>query len=247
MKNHLSQEEVIIVTGGANGLGRAIAIWFANKGCRAIVFDKTPQREISAELLKTIYRYIEIDITDVTQLDKSLNEIIQDIGRIDTLVNNAGIKIFNKLELLTTEEIQKAISVNFFALAVLTKKLIPIFKKQGYGNIINISSRAGFSGYQNGSIYCATKSAVNIFTQALAEELRGSNIRINTICPQNIATPENLANPKLNKTDLVSMENVIRAIDLVLQKKNSGRIIPIMTKKEIFISSIKNIKKYLLK
>jgi short-subunit dehydrogenase len=241
--NKSKSQKIILITGAAQGLGREIALWYAKKGEKVIVLDKTSKEQIELSFLENIYSYNSADITDTEKTDALIEKIISEAGRIDVLINNAAIKIFGELEALNVNNIEQAIKTNITALILMTKRVLPVFVRQGYGDVINISSNAAFNGYKKGSVYCATKSAVNLFTQAIAKEFTGENIKINCICPQNIATPENLGKSYLDKNKLIPTEKVIKAIEKVLRSKCSGRLIPVISRRTLLKNILEDFKR----
>jgi 3-oxoacyl-[acyl-carrier protein] reductase len=127
---------------------------------------------------------IACDVSDDSQV-KNLAEEVSKIGKLDILINNAGVAYYKNLDENTEEEIDKMIDVNLRGLIKTTKELIPLMNK---GLLINISSGAGKQGFPGLAVYCATKFAVIGFTEALAGELEGKGIRAYTVCPGDTQT-----------------------------------------------------------
>jgi NAD(P)-dependent dehydrogenase (short-subunit alcohol dehydrogenase family) len=172
----------ILITGTSAGIGRATALYFANKGWNVIATMRSPEKE--TEL-------IEFDNILVTQLDVENKETIgiaiaqgiEKFGNIDVIVNNAGYGAFGIFEAATDEQIQRQFNVNVFGLMRVTKAILPHFRKNREGLIINITSQGGRITFPAYSLYHATKFAVNGFTEALMYELATLNIRVKIVEP----------------------------------------------------------------
>ena len=184
---------VALVTGGSRGIGYAIAIELAKRGfCIVVNNDMRPQEGL--EVVNEIKRmgqpvmYIQADISDPTQVEKMVEKAINEFGRIDVLINNAGIIEDNRLENMDLDSWNRVISVNLTGTFNCTKTVIKYMKRQGGGKIINISSVVGEIGNIGQSNYAASKGGVIAFTKTVAKEYAKNGININAVAPGFIKT-----------------------------------------------------------
>jgi cyclopentanol dehydrogenase len=181
-----------IVTGGGQGIGRAICETFAREGATVWVPDFFADRaKATADAINAAGGKAHADQVDVTREDSvkgMLDRAISKLGRIDVFVNNAGVDILKSLEEMTVEDFDRLMAVNVRGVFLCCKHIIPHFKKNGKGNIINMGSSAGYIGAPFQTVYCASKGAVHQLTKALAVELTQVNIRVNAIAPGGVKT-----------------------------------------------------------
>lgn len=188
--------KVAIVTGGSSGIGEAIAKRLASEGAAVAVnysrSDKAAQKVVSdIEAAGGRSKAFRADCSDVADIRRFIAEVGEEFKRIDILVNNAGtFKTVPVSE--TTEEIWDAqIDLNLKGTFFCVQSVLPWFRKQGGGKVINLSSIAGVDAFPNCPAYCASKGGVSLLTKALATELASENINVNAIAPGNVATPIN--------------------------------------------------------
>lgn len=186
------QGKTAIVTGGGQGIGRAIAMTFANEGATVWIADCFPDRakEVANEITKaggTAYGD-EVDVTKEPSVKGMFERAVAKLGHLDVLVNNAGVEVLKTIEETTAEDFDRVFAVNVRGVFLCCKHAIPYFKKQGKGNIVNMGSSAGYIGAPFQSVYCASKGAVHQLTKALAVECTPANIRINAIAPGGVKT-----------------------------------------------------------
>ena len=132
---------------------------------------------------------LAFDISDLRSIPDRAKEAITLLdGRIDVLVNNAGVGVFPMIGEITEEDLKQVYTTNVFGLALLTQEMVPYFKSQQYGNIINIGSTASLKGFARGSVYAASKFAVRGMTQSWQAELRKDNIRVSLVNPSEVTT-----------------------------------------------------------
>ena len=180
--------KVVIVTGGAMGIGRAIADGFHAKGARVVVADRDGAESSAAEMSTMNNRALGVvcDVSSAQDTAALANSVLNEFGRIDILVNNAGIysslepKPFEELEV---DEWRRILDVNVVGQFLACKAVVPTMKSQGGGRIVNISSGTPFKGVPYMLHYVASKGAVNAITKALAKELGGSGILVNGVAP----------------------------------------------------------------
>jgi 3-oxoacyl-[acyl-carrier protein] reductase len=185
--------KVALVTGSSRGIGRAIAIELAKSGIDISVNDHAnPQEglEVVDEINKIGQRaiYIQADVSDHNQVESMVEEILDTFGRIDILINNAGIVMDKKLENMEIDQWNRVISVNLTGVFNCTKSVIRYMKKQGKGKIINIASVVGEIGNIGQSNYSASKGGVISFTKTVAKEYVKEGIIVNAVAPGFIKT-----------------------------------------------------------
>ncbi|MGI1690610.1 elongation factor P 5-aminopentanone reductase [Thermoanaerobacter uzonensis] len=188
--------KVAIVTGGAGDIGREICIELAKEGASmAIHYNNSYEQAVKLrEYIKSNFSYAEIfkaDISDRQQVDNMIDSIYNEFGRIDYLVNNAGIAQIKPFIEITEEDWDRMMNVNLKGLFNCTQSVLRYMLPQKYGSIINISSIWGISGASCEVHYSASKGGIIAFTKALAKELGPSKIRVNCIAPGVIDTRMN--------------------------------------------------------
>ena len=187
--------KVILVTGASRGIGRAIAIELASKGA-AIAINYSKDDEGAKATLENVIKnggygkLFKKDISNYNNCRELIDEVIGTFGKLDVLVNNAGISKFGLLMDMSLEEINDLVNTNLMGAIYLSKLAINNMMRNG-GNIINISSVWGEVGASCEVIYSATKGGLNLFTKALAKEVASFNIRVNSVAPGVINTEMN--------------------------------------------------------
>ena len=178
----------IIITGGSLGIGKETARDLVEKGANVLITGRSEDRLIEAKNY-TGSSIIEFDISDHVNLQKNTKACIDILGgRVDVLINNAGIGVRRSIDELNIDDFLKVFNVNVFGLALFTKEIIPYMIKESYGTIINIGYTASLKGYKNGSIYSSSKFAVRCLTQCWQAELRPYNIRVCQVNPSEVTT-----------------------------------------------------------
>lgn len=175
-------DRVVLITGGAGGMGRAIAARFLEAGARVAASDLNPQN------LEAGVFGIAADVTKVADCERMVKETVAKFGRLDVLVAGAGIWTEGPADEATEAEYDKVMDVNLKGLFFTNRYAIPELEKTG-GIILNIASDAGLVGNAGAAIYCASKGGVVLLTKALAVELAPRGIRAVAICPGDVATP----------------------------------------------------------
>ena len=185
--------KVAFITGGTRGIGKKIAITLAKDGYDiAINYGKENDdlENIKNEIEKTNVKFLAVkgDVTDIDSTQQMVNDIIKEYGKIDVLVNNAGITKDTLLVRMKKEEFEDVIDVNLIGTFNITKNVIPYMIKQRKGRIINISSVVGISGNAGQTNYSASKAGIIGFTKSLAKEVGSRNILVNAVAPGFIET-----------------------------------------------------------
>lgn len=183
--------KVAVVTGGAQGLGEAIAQRLSEEGCTVWIFDL---KQDGADAATRIHQatghpvyFAQVDISQETQIAEAFLRVAETSGIVDILVNNAAQFIFRGVE-ATKEEWQRILDVNIIGTSLVTQHCLPLMKKTGAGAIINLSSVSGFIGQPSFATYNATKFAIRGLTKCWAIDLSAFKIRVNSVCPGYIRT-----------------------------------------------------------
>lgn len=182
------KNKVALVTGGSEGIGFGIAKVFAEHGAIVAITGREIHKLEKAK--EELGGKIKTSVADITQIElcaATVNEVLNDFGRLDVLVNNAGLGIFKPLSQTTIEDFDALFNTNVRGLFALTQAAIPELKKTR-GNIINIGSVLGMRPMPVYSVYSASKAAVIMLTQLWAKEL-APDIRVNTVSPGGVETP----------------------------------------------------------
>lgn len=182
------KDKICIVTGAARGIGQAIALEFIDQGAEVYGFDLTEGSLKRLEEENPRFHAVYADITDREAVKSSFLEIKKTAGRIDVLVNNAGIVQNNRLGMIARDQTEKMFLVNVIALMELTQLAARVMSRQGGGSIVNMASITGVVGSPGQSAYAATKGAVIAFTKSAAKELAPMNVRVNAVAPGIVKT-----------------------------------------------------------
>ena len=185
--------KVALISGGARGQGAIEARMFAEEGASVVIGDILDEagRQTEAELQELGYNvtYVHLDVTSESDWDAAVQAAVSSYGKLDILLNNAGILIRKNIEETTETDWDRIFAVNAKGVFLGTKAAIPVMRENGGGSIINISSTAGLVGSPNGSAsYTATKGAVRLFTKSTAIQHAREGIRCNSIHPGPIET-----------------------------------------------------------
>ncbi|MBI2145812.1 3-oxoacyl-[acyl-carrier-protein] reductase [Candidatus Woesearchaeota archaeon] len=185
--------EVALVTGSLRGIGRAIALELAKNGADIVVNNSKflPEGEELANEIRKIGRkstYIPTDISNYQKVEEMVKQIIEEYGKINILINNAGITRDKKLENMGVEMWDQVISTNLTGTFNCTKAVIKQMQKQGGGKIVNISSIVGETGNIGQANYAATKGGIIAFTKTIAKEYAKDKILVNAVAPGFINT-----------------------------------------------------------
>lgn len=187
------KDTVAIVTGATSGLGEAIAKRMAQEGAKVAIVGRNEERgeKVVSSILKSdrTAKFFSADVTEEQDVKEMINSVITAFGRIDTIINNAGLVIPGDILTTNKEEWEKVFDVNVTSTYLVSHYAIPHLLKNNAGTIINISSEAGLKGLKNRAAYCAAKSAVIGLTKAMTVDYSSKGIRVNCICPGTIETP----------------------------------------------------------
>ncbi|MBD3226256.1 MAG: SDR family NAD(P)-dependent oxidoreductase [Caldithrix sp.] len=189
----MSQPNVALITGASKGIGRSIAIKFAQEGLNVAITARNEKglRE-TAKLIQNNGGpeplVVAGDLTDLSQIPGIVEKVKNEWGHIDVLVNNAGVGFLKPFLELNVDEFQTMMDLNMRAVFAITQKVVPLMMEQQSGTIINIASLAGKNGFKGGTGYAASKWALRGFAQCLMPEVREHDIRVVTIFPGSVDT-----------------------------------------------------------
>ena len=176
--------KVVLITGGSSGIGKSVAHFLTEKGFIVYGTSRNPQK-ITEQLP---FKLIALDVSDATTIASAVQTIIKKEGRLDVVINNAGVGITGPIEETPDVEIKKAFQTNVFGPIDVIKAVLPQMRKQGSGLIINVTSIAGYMGLPYRGVYSATKGTLELLTEALRMEIKGFNIKMTNIAPGDFAT-----------------------------------------------------------
>ncbi|MCM8826918.1 MAG: 3-oxoacyl-[acyl-carrier-protein] reductase [Candidatus Omnitrophica bacterium] len=186
------KDKVVIVTGGASGIGKEIASSFSKEGANVVLFDIN--EELLSQSVEELSKYskvmgMRVDVSNFEDVEKNVNKVIDKFGRIDILVNNAGITKDKIILRLSYDDWQKVLKINLDGVFNCIKATVKFMVRQHYGRVINISSVIGITGNAGQVNYSASKSGIIGITKSLAKELGSRNITFNAVAPGYIDTP----------------------------------------------------------
>lgn len=179
--------QTILITGSSSGIGKATAKFFQEKGWNVIATMRTPEKEEELTKLSNVL-VTKLDVLDQDSIQKAVEEGIEKFGKIDVLLNNAGYGAYGPLEAFPTEKIRRQFNTNVLGLLDVTKAVLPHFRKNKSGTIVNISSIGGKMTFPLGSLYHGTKFAVEGISEALSFELEQIGCKVKIIEPGAIRT-----------------------------------------------------------
>jgi short-subunit dehydrogenase len=175
--------KVVLITGASSGIGKAIAIFLHKKGYKVYGTSRNPKN-----IENYPFKLIALDVLKIETIKNAVNFIINKEGRLDVLVNNAGMGITGPIEDTPTEEMRAVFETNFFGAIDVLKTVLPQMRLQKSGTIINVTSFAGYMGLPFRGMYSATKGALELITEATSMEVKGFGIRVVSVAPGDFTT-----------------------------------------------------------
>lgn len=176
-------KKVILITGGSSGIGKSVGIYLSEKGFTVYGTSRNPD-----SIKEHPFNLVKLDVNDTASITSAIEEVIEKEGRIDVLINNAGMGITGPLEDTPTDEMRKVFDTNFFGPIDVMKGVLPQMRIQQSGLIINVTSIAGYMGLPFRGIYSATKGALEIATEAIRMEVKAFNVEVTNVAPGDFAT-----------------------------------------------------------
>ena len=189
----MEEKQVVLVTGGSRGIGKAIALKYAENGYNIVINYVSEKTDVNA-LKNEFEKYgvesliVKADVSKAEEVENVVKQTIEKFGKIDVLVNNAGITRDTLLMRMKEEDFDKVIEINLKGTFLVTKAVTPYMMKKRNGRIINLSSVVGIIGNAGQSNYSASKAGIIGFTKSVAKELASRNIRANAVAPGFIDT-----------------------------------------------------------
>ena len=189
----MEEKQVVFVTGGSRGIGKAIALKYAENGYNVVINYVSENTNID-ELKDEFDKYsiesliVKADVSKAEEVENAVKQAIEKFGKIDVLVNNAGITRDTLLMRMKEEDFDKVIEINLKGTFLVTKAVTPYMMKRRNGRIVNLSSVVGVTGNAGQSNYSASKAGIIGFTKSVAKELASRNIRANAVAPGFIDT-----------------------------------------------------------
>ncbi|AWK06758.1 short-chain dehydrogenase/reductase [Flavobacterium crocinum] len=175
--------KVVLITGGSSGIGKSIGEFLHQKGFVVYGTSRNPEK-----VLNSVFPLVALDVRNAASIQTAVSKIIETSGRLDIVINNAGVGITGPLEEIPTEEIRNNFETNFFGPIEVMKAALPQMRKQNSGLIINITSIAGYMGLPYRSVYSASKGALELITEALRMEVKSFGVEITNVAPGDFAT-----------------------------------------------------------
>lgn len=175
--------KVILVTGASSGIGKSIAIFLSEKGYKVFGTSRNPK---NAENFS--FEIIALDVLKMETIEKAVAYIIKKEGRLDVLINNAGMGITGPIEDTPTDEMRAVFNTNFFGAIDVMKAVLPQMRAQKFGMILNVTSIAGYMGLPFRGLYSATKGALELVTEAVSMEVKSQGIKAVNVAPGDFAT-----------------------------------------------------------
>lgn len=175
--------KVVLITGGSSGIGKSIGEFLHDKGFKVYGTSRNPKNYTDSK-----FPLLALDVKNVSSIEQSVASVIENEGRLDVLINNAGAGITGPIEEIPEAEIKANFDTNFFGPINVIKSILPQMRAQKSGLIINITSIAGYMGLPYRGIYSASKGALELLTEAFRMELKPFNIEMTNVAPGDFAT-----------------------------------------------------------
>ena len=210
------KDKCVLVTGSSSGIGYEITSKLLDLGAKVIGIARNHDR---SNLENKNYVTYNCDVSVHHKLEKILKQILKNHPQINCLISNAGYGDFGPLENFSTLQINNFVATNLTSHLVITKLLLPHFKRNKMGDIIFIGSEAGLIGAKNGSLYCAAKFGLRGFTESLSKDVASKNIRVSIINPGMVRTNffENLNfEPAKDKQNAINLEDISSTVVYIL-------------------------------
>ena len=216
----MQTKSVVLITGGSSGLGKATGDYLTQAGYKVYGTTRNPK----AHEGRSSFPLLKMDVQSEDSVREAVDRLLEEEGRIDVLINNAGVGITGPLEETPHEQALNAMETNFHGPLRVMTAVLPHMREQGSGFILNITSIAGYMGLPYRGIYSASKSALEMAVEAYRMEVRGFGIRMSTLAPGDYAT--NIAAGRYHsplKEDSAYMEDYCRSLELMNAHVKEGK------------------------
>lgn len=180
-------QKTILITGASSGIGKATALFFQKRGWNVIATMRSPEKENELSALENV-QIEKLDVLDLTSIDQAIKNGCSKFGKIDALVNNAGYGAYGPLESFPRENIIRQFNTNVIGLMDVSKAIIPHFRVNRSGTIVNISSIGGQMTFALGSLYHGTKFAVEGISESLHYEMKAIGVKVKIVEPGFVST-----------------------------------------------------------
>ncbi|HLV50514.1 MAG TPA: SDR family oxidoreductase [Flavobacterium sp.] len=249
--------KVVLITGGSSGIGKTVGNYLQTKGYKVYGSSRNPENVTDSS-----FPLIAIDVRNSQTIQQAVQEIIDKEGKIDVLINNAGVGITGPVEEIPLDEIQNNFHTNVFGPIEMMKAVLPFMRNQKSGLIINVTSIAGYMGLPFRGIYSASKGALELITESIRMEVKPFNIKVTNVAPGDFATDiaarrfhapvlEDSAYKEVYGQQLATIDTHVndggdpvemaKAIDAIIQTKNPKvhyKVGAFMQKFSIFLKKI---------
>jgi short-subunit dehydrogenase len=218
--------KVIFITGASKGIGKATAL-LLSKSHTLILFSRSLDKlsKLESKINDNGGKCLVLcgDVTKEEDVKDAITKSLQAFGKIDVLINNAGIGLFKRVDDFSLEDFVQVINTNLFGAFLTTKYIVPKMISQKSGQIINISSVAGLTGFKYGTVYAASKFALNGFSESLREDVKDYGIAVTILCPGSVRTEFGGSNPsKDNRDFLLEPEDVAHSIEYLVNESETA-------------------------
>lgn len=176
-------KKIVLITGGSSGIGKSIGEFLTDKGYKVYGTSRNPEKVSGSK-----FSLVAMDVRNVETIISAVNQILEKEGRLDIVINNAGVGITGPLEETPASEIKNNFETNLFGPIEVMKAVLPQMRKQKSGLIINVTSIAGYMGLPFRSVYSASKGALELITEGLRMEVKAFGIEITNLAPGDFAT-----------------------------------------------------------
>lgn len=189
----LTKESVVVLTGAASGIGRALAVLLAKEAVAGLaIADVNAEgleetRRLAGDTPTRVTTHV-VNVGDLEAMRGFASEVLAEHGRVTHLVNNAGVSLFGTVEEVSIEDVRWLMDINFWGTVYGVKLFLPVLREQPYSHVVNVSSVFGFVAPPGNAAYCASKFAVRGFTESLRHELEGTNVAVSCVHPGGVAT-----------------------------------------------------------
>lgn len=225
--------KTILITGASSGIGRATAIYFQQQGWNVIATMRSPEKETELNKLENV-KLEKLDVLDVSSIGQAIKNGIANFGKIDALLNNAGYGAYGPLESFPRENIIRQFNTNVIGLMDVTKAIIPHFRLNKDGVIVNISSIGGQMTFALGSLYHGTKFAVEGISESLHYEMKEIGVKVKIVEPGFIATDFGSRSFDFQAGNIEDYQPLIRALMKQWQNPNNTVSPPSLVAEVIF-------------